>query len=341
MVELRTMRRMRGLSLVELMIGMTLGLLLLAGITSAFVSTGQLGRTQDNLSRLQESARSAFSLMTRDFREAGINDCGHFQSNANLTNVLIGSAADPMLDWNTNGQIMGFDEGVASPGVVTGAAVGQRVGTEDAVHLMSGGNVDAVVAAHNSAGTITLASANANFQPGDLAILCNFGMAALFQISNVPGPTTVTYAVGGAAPGNCAIGFGRSLRPCVTGTIVSFPSNSSLLPFKSVIWYIGNNGRPATGGSSLFRMRLVNNGGGVVPVAEEIVEGVSGMQLRYLERGAANYVQATAVANWSRVSAIEINLTMTGTEQEPTAAGGLARVQRSFFNVVALRNWVG
>jgi hypothetical protein len=47
--------------------------------------------------------------------------------------------------------------------------------------------------------------------------------------------------------------------------------------FVAVGWYIGNNGRPETGGRSLYR--VTRNG------TEEVAEGVRDMQLSYLVDG--------------------------------------------------------
>lgn len=339
-------RRERGLSLVELMVAMTIGLFLLAGVSSVFVSTGQVSRTNQNLSRLQDSARFGFTLLARDLRESGLNDCGRMGA-GNVVNVLNGGSlasglpVDPMLDWGTNGGILGFDNGVASPGVATGGATGERIGTEDAIHVMSGGSIDAVVASHNSAGSITLA-ANSSLQTGDLAILCDFGMASLLQLGNVD-KTSVAYAAGGATPGNCSIGLDRSSNPCTTPKLAVYKANSSLLSFKSVIWYVGNNGRPETGGRSLYRMRVVNSdgAGAIASVAEEMVEGVSGLQFQYLVAGADTYVDATAVAlaDWANVLAVKVTVTLSGAEIEGNT-GAAQRMQRTYSNVVTLRNRV-
>ena len=111
--------RQRGMTLVELMVGMTLGLFLIAGIGSVFVATGNADRTTQNLSRLQEGARTAFSMMARDIREAGLNDCGRIDR---VMNVLGGAGGPPA--WATwNGGLLGFDAGVSAGDPASGAAV--------------------------------------------------------------------------------------------------------------------------------------------------------------------------------------------------------------------------
>lgn len=63
--------RQRGFSLVELLIGSALGLILLAAIFSIYLTTKQSYAIQDRLARMQENARLALRLITRDTRMAG------------------------------------------------------------------------------------------------------------------------------------------------------------------------------------------------------------------------------------------------------------------------------
>ncbi len=64
-------RAQYGLTLVELMIAMTIGLFLVAVIGNLFVGAKQTYRTQDNLARLQENGRFAMELLGSNIRDAG------------------------------------------------------------------------------------------------------------------------------------------------------------------------------------------------------------------------------------------------------------------------------
>lgn len=67
----RSQPRQLGLSLIELMVAMTIGLFLVAVVGSLFVSAKQMYRTQDNLARLQENGRYAMDILGRNVRDAG------------------------------------------------------------------------------------------------------------------------------------------------------------------------------------------------------------------------------------------------------------------------------
>ncbi|MCB1955569.1 MAG: PilW family protein [Rhodocyclaceae bacterium] len=350
-VQLRA-RRMRGMTLVELMVGMTLGLFLVAGIGSVFVATGDAGRTTENLSRLQETARTAFSMMSRDIREAGLNDCGRVDK---VMNVL-GTAATPPPAWAAwNEGIRGFDAGQDAGNPVSGTGVGQRVATEDALQLMKGSSlgvsiVQTVVGAGATTPAALWVTDTSQFQPGDIAIACDATLATIFQITNTNpagGNLQVVHNTGSSvSPGNCTKGLGFSANPrdCSTnGVSYSFKPNSRVLRFESIAWYVGNNGRAATGGTSLFRMRIGNTAGAAAPVGDELLEGVSGLEIDYLVDGATQYVDATTVTaanDWGDVIAVRIHLSLTSTALEANASGGAERMQREFFHVVTLRNRV-
>ncbi len=64
--------RQAGLSLIELMISVVLGLLLVAGAMQIFLSNTQAFRLQDNISGAQESGRLALEIVLADLRRAGI-----------------------------------------------------------------------------------------------------------------------------------------------------------------------------------------------------------------------------------------------------------------------------
>ncbi len=69
------MRKQIGLSLVELMISITLGLVLMAGVVQMFLSSKMVFSTQQGLSRIQETGRLGIEFMSRDIRAAARYGC--------------------------------------------------------------------------------------------------------------------------------------------------------------------------------------------------------------------------------------------------------------------------
>lgn len=64
-------RNQRGLSLVELMIAVTLGLVILAGVATVFVTSRQSYRVQESTTIMQDNARFAMETIGRALRDAG------------------------------------------------------------------------------------------------------------------------------------------------------------------------------------------------------------------------------------------------------------------------------
>lgn len=71
------MTRQRGLSLVELMVALAIGVFLIAGVISVFGKTSNLYRANETAARMQETARYAMSTLDTDLRMAnywGLNN---------------------------------------------------------------------------------------------------------------------------------------------------------------------------------------------------------------------------------------------------------------------------
>src|SRR5690606_34086186 len=114
-----------------------------------------------------------------------------------------------------------------------------------------------------------------------------------------------------------------------------FPKFSTVSRLQGVRWFVCDPDSDPVNGDSLCRQV---NGGAV----EEVVPGVQDMQIQYLTD--AGYVAANAlstVADWNRVRAVRISLTMQETDPGNAAAGGstdAAPIARTFDHIVRLRN---
>lgn len=61
----------QGLGLIELMIGMTIGLIILVALGYFFLGSSQANRTHNDISRMQESGRYALEILGSAIRQAG------------------------------------------------------------------------------------------------------------------------------------------------------------------------------------------------------------------------------------------------------------------------------
>lgn len=336
--------RQRGLTLIEVMVALLLGLLLIGAVGGLYLANHQTFRQVENMARINENARLAFELLGRDLREAGGIACG-----ARLpTAVVVQSNAW----WNQWGQgLRGYEQDEASPANqlparAFGLAALDRVAGTDAVVVWSGSNEAALsIVSHNPPAAQLQVDRNQHgLQDGDIVLACDMRQAAIFQVSNAnQANTTIVHNTGAAVnPGNCRKELGLSSAPphdCTTaGSDHSFAAGGFLTRLQAHAWYIGFNGR---GGTSLYRVALGNAAGTAQANApEEMIENVSNLQLLYLERSVAgalgsSYVAATTVNDWNRVQAVRLELTYY--TAEAVGVGGVG-ITRTLPFVVGLRN---
>ncbi|MEO7073549.1 MAG: PilW family protein [Rhodanobacter sp.] len=91
-------RRQSGVTLIELMVAMVLGLLVAGGIVTVFSSTSSSNKAQTQLARLQEEGRFAITRLTNDLRMANGQYCsgtGGAASNAGSNNLYMDGLRAP------------------------------------------------------------------------------------------------------------------------------------------------------------------------------------------------------------------------------------------------------
>lgn len=76
--------RQRGVTLIELMVALVLGLIVAGGIVTLFLSTSSSNRAQNQMARLQEEGRYAINRISADLKMAGAQYCSSTGGIANL-----------------------------------------------------------------------------------------------------------------------------------------------------------------------------------------------------------------------------------------------------------------
>ena len=317
----------RGITLVELMIAMTLGLVLGGVVLMTFLGNQQVYRQVDQLARLQENARVAFEFMARDLREAGGIPC---DSRMRVASVVDINATTPEW-WGVWGAAVLGDEGDVATSLLTGmpgSGFGSRIAGAnlDALRIFTAtqGIQTEVVSHDDASDEFEVRDLPGELVPGALAMVCDFSQATIFQITDTSsGASNIIEYGGSATPGNCEDELGSpsaaplDCRNSAGGTTHVFASGSYLSRVEPYLWYVGDNAR---GGQSLFRLR-VGTTGTTTPALqiepEEIIDGVAGLDFQFLERTptglATSYRSATAVADWSSIVAVYVELTLATT----------------------------
>ncbi len=268
-----------GLSLVELMIAMLLGLLLIGGVLQIFLSSKQTFSSNTALSRVQENGRFAMTFLTYDLHNAGYKgEC------VSVLNNLTGlTDARYTLDM----ALQGWESGQSIPNWFSGT---RRSGTDAILIKHAAAASGATPSAASSSDSINTTAATGIAQ-GTLLVLSDPIGCDLFRNNSTASSSAVS--VDGTS-------FGHT-----------YPSTSDILKFESTLYFINNN--PA-GNPSLYRTRY-NSGA----TAEEVAEGIQDLQIKYAVgnvNGAVSgdYVDASSISDWSKVVSAQITLTAISTD---------------------------
>lgn len=308
-------RRAQGMTLVEVMIAMVIGLLVVGAAAGIFLSNQRVFKTVEGMGWAQDGMQTSFELMARDLREAGGNPC---DATLPVANVITNASSNWWTNWDS--PMVGYDDG---------ALAGSKAGT-DAVQVLVLEPHLANVTAVQSGSDITVDDAT-DISAGNTVMVCDNKQLAIF-IANSVASNVINHASGF----NCGNNSLNALpSPCASSApAYAYGVNSVIGRLRGVRWYVADNGR---GGVSLFRRSESN-------AAEEMVEGVQDMQIQYLAgASAAGYVDAgdigvaapTPSANWSSITAVRVVLTVQG---GTNAGTGGAQLQRTVEYVVNLRN---
>jgi type IV pilus assembly protein PilW len=318
-----------GFTLVELLVAMLLGLFLILGVGSLFLTGQRNFRTSNALADVADSTRVAFELMSRDIR--GAADTGCDSTSGRLANVLNNQSVAWWANWDN--AVHGYAGSQADPAIGTGTDVGDRVAGTDSLQII-GASGPAVTVQSSSPGAIVL-NAGTTINSGDIVIVCSPDHATVAQVSSVTGASTssatLSIPAGGASPGNYSQGLGFP-----AGNSYTFLPNSLVSGYAASDWYIGRN---PVGGNSLYRVTTVNGGGGTSAQALEIARNVVNMQITYLQPPGTAYVTADAVTNWGQVVAANVMLTVASTDQRASVDGS-APLVRTYSATSTVRNRV-
>lgn len=349
--------RQRGLTLIELMVSMVLGLVLVGGVLNIFVSNNQTARVNDNLMRMQENARTAFDLMARDIREAGQNPCG----SKIVANVLRSSGEIPVwADWNA-GTLRGYDNTEDETNIKAfGTSTNARVSGTDAVLVIRTDQGEKAIDTHDTATTLITLTSASSFQENDIAFVCDAVSSAIFQIYDATPHSGTTKGKTldhqkDATNMNCSnlLGYPTPATcPTAAPTTKQFLGSAStpagvVAKLYSAFWYVGNS---SGGLRSLYRSMITRSGTGgktIIMSPEEMITGVQDLQVEYLTRDgttgalANDWVAASEITDWpddnttSQVVAVRLDLTLQSSEK---VSANNTPIQRHLIHVVGLRN---
>ncbi len=335
--------RQRGLTLVEMLVAMTLGLVVLVGLSSVYVAVKQSFRFQETSGRMVEDGNFALDSIARDLRMAGFAGCMGISSvtsggvttyypttslSATTPNPGVIDGPNPLSVLEpTNAEVTtqplmpknflrGFD---SIPSAMFASGTAPAAGSNSALFFASGSaNVVSLSTAMTAAAdslTITedtykWRNATANSGIYDL-IVSDCTTSSLFRGRTTlsGGVTTVAHDTtlgnqSGSFTGNPLYGVG-----------------SMVMPLEWKFFYVTTRA-----GASTPSLYMVSYDGNSRQSAQEIVSNVEAMRIHYGENTANNpdgsatmqpdvwRTTAAAVTDWSRVVGVRIGLMIVSAE---------------------------
>ncbi len=293
-------RRASGVSLIELMVALVLGLIVTGSALTLVMTHRQTFAGTEDMGRVQEGVRLAFEMLNRELRGAGGNPC---DSSLPLSSGLNNPEANWWTDWadNVSGvgtttatPLRGYGGATAFPDAAFGAALGDRVEGTDAIEVKAAVAASADVAMLTSSlvdpwtSDIEVNSTD-GVDVGDLMMICNFNNLTIFRVTSVVADTSIEHAEGANPDDN----DDDVLFRADTAADANYDEGSVIAKIHAARWYIGNadlDGDGVVDGRSLYRATMTNDGGALVVSVDEIAQGVTDMQLGYLLRGGLAYV---------------------------------------------------
>ena len=243
--------RAGGYTIIEVMIAITLSLIILAALVSAFAGNSRQRHAIERANQQTEDGSYALQLLTDDLRNAGylgtLNPGPFSAPNPQLT--VPAALPDPCATTLTalSGALLlpvqGYDNGANAPTCVTDLRA----------------NTDILVV--RRASTCTVGSAGCDPQVAGDAYLQASGCAAEFSAG--------TYYV----LDTNSVSFNLHLKDCVTA--------APLYQYRTHIYYVANNDQAGDGIPTLKRAELSVAGGVLVFNVVPLVEGVENLQIEY------------------------------------------------------------
>ncbi len=342
-----------GLSLIEVMVALAIGLVLTAGAIHILISNKATYRLESELSRMQETGRFIVDTIGKEIRMAGYTGCS---SRGNIAINTISENPPPFSPEGENA-ILGHE---ASGTATWSPAVPANI--ETAINDIDGdaskdilGNTDFVIVqrADECGATVDeIDVTNANikvnypntcdFQQDQTVIVTNCRNADIFSITNVTsnessGRQTLAHGSSGNTDNKLSQTYG--------------PDSQAFI-FLSNIFFIapGETGEPA------LYMAMWNPVDPDDYTILELADGVADMQILYGvdnaggDESADDYITADNVTDWSDVRSARVNLLLQSEDNLTSEsrsftfngadanAGNDRRLRMAFSTTVTLRN---
>ena len=268
----------RGLSLVELMISITIGLIILVSLTALFVNQNKARTELDKANRMIDNGRYALELLSGNLQLTGF--FGTYVPTGNATSIPDPCDTAAMANAALNIDLMrmpvhGYDAATASSQIAVPPALCAFTNTAGSAESLKPGS-DILVVRRANTSSITQAAAAA----------AGINGTTYLQVSSCQHDTTAFII--SADPSVLILGQRNITSPsplnnCFSAggiTTIAAPY-ADVRALKTEVYFVSPDNNPGDGIPTLKRRELSISGGAPVFVTTPLVEGIEFMQVEY------------------------------------------------------------
>lgn len=328
--------KQKGLTLVELMVSLVIGLIVTGVVMQVFISNRQTFQLQESMSRVQESGRMVLQIMGDEIRHAG-KGLEEFPYGIEQKDKTVCVLAEDRCDALSVRAIYGR----------LGNGSGGEVADSDVLTLGRADSCDARVVANSGYSASKPANLKAtkyctSMKQGAVLMVTDFKQAVIFEVNNNPNTSNTPVTLNHAGPGNV-----------VSNKLggIEFDPGARVMGFTNLSFFVRETGAQDMNGNPVRALAVRHNLAGGNPVTD-IVDGVELMRVYYgiPSGGSMQYRRSAQMAesDWERVTSVRLELLMVSDavsqdasnqavtfDGTPVAADG--RFRQTYRTVVAIR----
>lgn len=327
-------RRQTGLSLIELMIAMVIGLVLMLGVIQIFAASRAASRLAEGNARAQENGRFAIEFLQRDIRMAGhfgcVNDQAHFVKGEGDPVITTGAATGSGHPLDFSVSIQGYEAPSTAPGgqLTLGDTWAGAAGLPASISALNPrGGSDILVLRYLAAEGVPVTALTAGV---DSVVGFNAGAGTRLTEGAVPAPGLFGVADCSHANvfrGTYAAGSVNAPATNLNRFTVQPTGQTMIYRAESVVYYVGTS---VSGEPALMRARSTGVNANTYDMREELVEGIESLQLLFgldsttvmssttppagnittqaVASGVTSDANATGAAQWRRVGQVQVGV---------------------------------
>lgn len=329
-------RLQQGVGLIELMVSITIGLVILAGVVQIYLSSIQNQQGQEGVSRIQENLRYLFKRLESDISQAGFTGCFPFTDGRIAVTLAQDTGVGDAYDFSS------FIVGENDAGMVNSDSLTIR-------YASGGGAIPLRSGMATSIADVELEDTDpdyAGLEQYDIVMISDCSRAAVFMITNDPTGSngTIEHALNVISP---------------SGSVNEGQSNSSL-ELENQFGAKGIDGGSTAflyaGGSGAHTYAIGTSAAGTAAGevcaqntpnycamfrdGQELIEGVEDFQLEFGEQAAngnLSFADASGVGDWTAVDRVRVTVTFNSIEEARTNDGA-DFMTRTASRIVMIRN---